>query len=162
MFNAAGGSNTPRIGEGYYHVPLCGALAHKFFGLLAKAEDTFVKKKSKEPSDHQPPLIKRSRAGVTLSISTHKEIENKCLIASPERAAHRHPKLFRNISKASSETSTLTYEGKAFAAEVLTKSHSFGSSGLNLTFEGLLLGASLHTIAEGVTPTFYKNKILPT
>jgi hypothetical protein len=29
------------------------------------------------------------------------------------------------------------------------ESHRFGSSGLNLTSEGLLLGASLHTIAEG-------------
>jgi hypothetical protein len=48
MFNAAGGSNTPRIGEGYYHVPLCGALAHKFFGLLAKAKDTFVKNKNQK------------------------------------------------------------------------------------------------------------------
>jgi hypothetical protein len=51
MFNAAGGSNTPRIGEGYYHVPLCGALAHKFFGLLAKAKDTFVKNKNQK--NHQ-------------------------------------------------------------------------------------------------------------
>jgi hypothetical protein len=42
MFNAAGGGNTPLIGEGYYRVQPCGALAHKIFGLLVKAENTLV------------------------------------------------------------------------------------------------------------------------
>jgi hypothetical protein len=45
MFNEAGGGNTPRIDEGYYRVPPCEALAHKFFGLLAKAEYTFIQTK---------------------------------------------------------------------------------------------------------------------
>jgi hypothetical protein len=30
---------------------------------------------------------------VTLSVLTHKETENKCPIASPERVAHRHPQI---------------------------------------------------------------------
>jgi hypothetical protein len=51
MFNAAGGGNTPHVGEGYYHIQSCGALEHKFFELLAKAEDTFVKNKHRK--NHQ-------------------------------------------------------------------------------------------------------------
>jgi hypothetical protein len=42
MFHAVEGGNTPHIGEGYYRIPPCGALAHKFFGLLVKEEHTFV------------------------------------------------------------------------------------------------------------------------
>jgi hypothetical protein len=53
MFNAAGGGNTPRIGKGHYRVQPCGALAHKVFALLAKAEDTFVEPESKKPSDYR-------------------------------------------------------------------------------------------------------------
>jgi hypothetical protein len=45
MFNAVGGGNTPSIGEGYYCIPPCGAVVYKFFGLLAKAEDTFIQTK---------------------------------------------------------------------------------------------------------------------
>jgi hypothetical protein len=36
-----------------------------------------------------------------------------------------------------------THGGDAFSKE-LVKNHMFGSSGLNLVFEGLLLGVSLH------------------
>jgi hypothetical protein len=93
MFNAVGGGNTPSIGEGYYCIPPCGAVVYKFFGLLAKAEDTFIQTKSEEPTDYQPPLTKWPKVGVTLSVLTHKETENKCPIASPERAAHRHPQI---------------------------------------------------------------------
>jgi hypothetical protein len=39
--------------------------------------------------------------------------------------------------------STSTCGGDAFGKEI-TRHHRFGSSGLNLTFKGLLLGASLH------------------
>jgi hypothetical protein len=59
-------------------------------------------------------------------------------------------KLLHNIGKNSSEASTPTCGGDAFDME-LTKSHRFGAPGLNLAFEGLLLGASLHTLAEGTS-----------
>jgi hypothetical protein len=41
-----------------------------------------------------------------------------------------------------------TCGGDAFDMELI-KNHRFGSSGLNLAFEELLLGASLHTLVEG-------------
>jgi hypothetical protein len=50
-----------------------------------------------------------------------------------------HTNFFCNINKNSSEASTPTSEDDAFGTK-LTKSHRFGSSGLNLIFEGLLLG----------------------
>jgi hypothetical protein len=56
--------------------------------------------------------------------------------------------LFCNISKTSSEASTPTGRDDAFGME-LSESCRFGSSGLNLAFEGLLLGASLHIPVEG-------------
>jgi hypothetical protein len=63
--------------------------------------------------------------------------------------AHQHHKLFCNISKALSEASTPTCGGDTFDTKELTISHRFASIGLNLAFEGLLLGVILRTIAEG-------------
>jgi hypothetical protein len=40
-------------------------------------------------------------------------------------------------------------QGDAFNTEELAKSCRFDSSGLNLAFEGLLLGVSLRTLVEG-------------
>jgi hypothetical protein len=56
--------------------------------------------------------------------------------------------LFCNINKSSSEASTPTYGGDAFGTK-LGKNHKFFSLGLNLTFEGLLLGASLRIRVKG-------------
>jgi hypothetical protein len=53
-----------------------------------------------------------------------------------------------NNNKSSSEASIPTCVGDAFGTE-LTKSYRFGSSGLNLTFEGLLLGVSISILMEG-------------
>jgi hypothetical protein len=49
--------------------------------------------------------------------------------------------LFCNAKKSTSEASPPTYGGDAFAMK-LVKNHRFGSSGLNLAFDGLLLGAA--------------------
>jgi hypothetical protein len=56
--------------------------------------------------------------------------------------------LFSNINKTSIQASTPNCGGDAFGTE-LAKSHRLGSSGLNLTSKGLLLGVSLHILAEG-------------
>jgi hypothetical protein len=56
--------------------------------------------------------------------------------------------LFYNINKSLSEASTPTCGGDAFGME-LAKCHMFSLSGLNLTFEGLLLGVSLRILMEG-------------
>jgi hypothetical protein len=61
---------------------------------------------------------------------------------------HDRLEIFCNINESSSEASTPTCGGDAFGTE-LTKSCWFGSSGLNLTFEGLLLGVSIRMLAEG-------------
>jgi hypothetical protein len=53
-----------------------------------------------------------------------------------------------NIDKIPSEASTPTCEGDAFGTE-LTKSCKFGSSGLKLASEELLLEVSLRILAEG-------------
>jgi hypothetical protein len=45
------------------------------------------------------------------------------------------------------EASSLTHGGDAFGKELI-KDRRFGSSGLNLTFEGLLLGSSLRLRAK--------------
>jgi hypothetical protein len=52
MRSVARGGNTPRTNEGYYHVQLCGAMAHKLFAMSMKAQAKF-----------QPRLT-----GVTLSV----------------------------------------------------------------------------------------------
>jgi hypothetical protein len=44
-FKAAGGGNTPHVGEGYYHALSCGALACKIFGLPVKVENTLIRAK---------------------------------------------------------------------------------------------------------------------
>jgi hypothetical protein len=46
-----------------------------------------------------------------------------------------------STKESASEFSTLTRGGNTFSTE-LTKNYRFSSSGLNLAFEGLLLGAS--------------------
>jgi hypothetical protein len=56
--------------------------------------------------------------------------------------------LFHNINKSPSEASTPTCGGDAFCMK-LDESRRFGSSGWNLTFKGLLLGASLRLLMEG-------------
>jgi hypothetical protein len=61
---------------------------------------------------------------------------------------HDRLELFCNINESSSEASTPTCGGDAFGTE-LTKSCWFGSSGLNLTFEWLLLGVSIRMLTEG-------------
>jgi hypothetical protein len=45
------------------------------------------------------------------------------------------------------KVSTLIHGGDTFGIE-LTKDHMFGSSGLNLTFEGATIGASLRLHAK--------------
>jgi hypothetical protein len=59
-------------------------------------------------------------------------------------------KVFCNDNKSTSEASTLTQGGNAFGTK-LARNHKFDSSGLNLAFEGLLLGASLHLHAKGIS-----------
>jgi hypothetical protein len=56
-------------------------------------------------------------------------------------------KLCCNASKSTNEASTPTRGGDAFGTR-LAKNRWFGSSGLNLAFEGLLLGASLRLCAK--------------
>jgi hypothetical protein len=56
-------------------------------------------------------------------------------------------KLCCNASKSTNEASTPTRGGDAFGTR-LAKNRWFGSSGLNLAFEGLLLGASLRLRAK--------------
>jgi hypothetical protein len=51
MFNVAGGGNIARIGEGYYHVLPCGALAHKFFGTPSEGRTHFHLNKNRK--NHQ-------------------------------------------------------------------------------------------------------------
>jgi hypothetical protein len=55
---------------------------------------------------------------------------------------------FCNIVKRSSEASTPIGGGDTFGTE-LAESRRFGSSGLNLAFDGLLFGTSLHVLTEG-------------
>jgi hypothetical protein len=67
---------------------------------------------------------------------------------------HRQPcdtmahNLFVDDSKTTSEASTPTRRGDAFVTR-LTKNRRFGSSGLNLASEGLLLGVSHRLRAKG-------------
>jgi hypothetical protein len=56
--------------------------------------------------------------------------------------------IFCNDSESMREASTPTCGGDAFIMR-LTKNHKFGSSELNLTFERLLLGASIRLRAKG-------------
>jgi hypothetical protein len=109
-FTAAGDGNTPHVGEGYYRVPPCGALAHKIFGLPTKAEKSSSKQKLKDTLRYQPLPVKWLKTGVTLSVLMHEETENKCPSVSLERASN----LFRSNSEASSKTSTLTCGSDAF------------------------------------------------
>jgi hypothetical protein len=77
MFNAAGGGNTPRIDEGYYHVQSSGTSAHKFLYKQQKQE-TFVKLKiGKIVRLLKVKLlsIARSKAGVTLFVLTSTKAE---------------------------------------------------------------------------------------
>jgi hypothetical protein len=55
---------------------------------------------------------------------------------------------FVNAHKSSSEASTPTSRGDALGTK-LAKNHRFGSPGLNLAFEGLLLGANLWLYVKG-------------
>jgi hypothetical protein len=55
---------------------------------------------------------------------------------------------FCNVNESPSEVSTPTHGGDAFGME-LTKNRKFSSSGLNLAFEGLLLGVSLRRRVKG-------------
>jgi hypothetical protein len=54
-------------------------------------------------------------------------------------AALLHTSFFCNIDNSLSEASTPTCRGDAFGTKLI-KSYMFGSSGLNLAFEGLVLG----------------------
>jgi hypothetical protein len=77
MFNAAGGGNTPHVSEGYYNVQLCGGIGTYIFWIASESRRYFHRKqKSEKPLDHQPPLIKRSKMGVTLVILMHEETKN--------------------------------------------------------------------------------------
>jgi CYTH domain-containing protein len=53
-------------------------------------------------------------------------------------------------------TSTPTHGGDALGRE-LTGNHMFNSSGLKLTFEGLLLGASLHLGVKATSSNLCKS-----
>jgi hypothetical protein len=78
MLNTAGGDNTPRFGEEYYRVPPCRGFAHKFFlSSQQRQKTTSYKQKLKEKQDYKPQPIKRTKMGVTLSISKHEETKNK-------------------------------------------------------------------------------------
>jgi hypothetical protein len=64
-------------------------------------------------------------------------------------AALSHANFFANDNNKNERSFNTTRGGHAFDKE-LAKDHRFGSSGLNLAFEGLLLGASLRL---GAKPT---------
>jgi hypothetical protein len=62
-------------------------------------------------------------------------------------------KRFCNARESTSKASIPTHDGDAFGTR-LTKNHRFGSSGLNLTFEGLLLGASLRLYMKDTSSNY--------
>jgi hypothetical protein len=66
-------------------------------------------------------------------------------------------KLFCNANKSVSEASTLTHRGCDAFGTKITKNHRFSSLGLNLTFVGLLLGASLRLCMEGTCNEPYES-----
>jgi hypothetical protein len=59
-----------------------------------------------------------------------------------------HKQTFCNPNESMSEASTPTHRGDTFGMK-LTKNCRFDSSGLNLAFEGLLLGESLRCDMKG-------------